>query len=442
MKAFDDGSTEASVHHQRPGVDVQRFKLTVVEGREAGRTWMSTRDACAIGSHPSNELILDDPTVSRFHCELRADASGARVKDLGSKNGTGVDGVSVVEAFLREGSAIRVGDSMLRFELEHAQNRLEASRAENFGTLVGKSVAMRTTFAQLERAARTDITVLIEGETGTGKEGAAAAIHSASTRRDGPLVVIDCSALPANLLESELFGHERGAFTGADVQRIGAFEEANGGTVFLDEIGELAIDLQPKLLRVLEQREVRRLGSNNPLPIDVRVIAATNRDLRTEINEGGFRADLYFRLAVLRIQMPALRNRPEDLPLLAEHLLKSLGKSDVLPAICTPAFFATLNGCAWPGNVRELRNHLERCLLFQQALPFGTTRTSSRGPLQVDPTVPFSAAKQGFIEDFERQYVAALLKLHPARVAQAAQAAGVDRAYLYRLMRKYQLKSQ
>ncbi|MBS1149163.1 MAG: Sigma-54 dependent transcriptional regulator, Fis family [Myxococcaceae bacterium] len=443
MSSFDDGSTEASVHPQRPGIDVQRFRLVGVEGATAPFTWQSTREACSIGSHPSNEVVLEDSTVSRFHCEVRVDARGATVKDLGSKNGTSVDGVSVLEAFVREGSVIRVGGSAVRFELDRAQNRIEASSEERFGTLLGKSVAMRTTFAQLERASKSDITVLLEGETGTGKEGAAAAIHSASARRDRPLVVIDCSALPANLLESELFGHERGAFTGAEARRVGAFEEANGGTVLLDEIGELPVDLQPKLLRVLEQREVRRLGSNTPFPVDVRLIAATNRDLRTEINEGRFRSDLYFRLAVLRIHLPALRSRPEDLPLLAEHLLKELGKSDELPAICTPAFFATLNGSAWPGNVRELRNHLERCLLFQEAVPFNPpVQRGPREPLEVNPAVPFTVAKQSFIEDFERQYIAALLKQYPARVAQAAEAAGVDRAYLYRLMRKYQLKSQ
>ncbi len=442
MKSFSDGPTEASVHQRRPGGEVQRFRLVVVAGPDAPRSWTSSRDACSMGSHPSNELTLKDPTVSRFHCELRVDAHGARVKDLGSKNGTWVDGVAVVEAFLREGSVIRVGDSALRFELDPAHNKIEASTATRFGPLVGSSLAMRTTFAQLEMAAKADITVLLEGETGTGKEGAAAAIHSASARRDQPFVVIDCSALPANLIGSELFGHERGAFTGADALRIGAFEEASGGTVFLDEIGELPLDVQPTLLRVLEEREVRRLGSNVQTPIDVRVIAATNRDLRTEINEGRFRPDLYFRLGVLRIQMPALRNRAEDLPLLAEHLLKELGKSSELPAICTPEFFATLNGFAWPGNVRELRNYLERCLLFQQALPFGQLGAAPAGQaFTVDASVPFTQARQRFIEDFERLYVAALLKLHPARVTAAAKAAGIDRAYVYRLMNKYGIKT-
>ncbi len=437
---FSDDSTEVSHASQRPGLAVQRFTLKVVEGASAGKSVRSSGATCSVGSSPSNDLVIDDSTVSRFHCEVRATEHGLSIRDLGSRNGTGVDGVGVVEAFLRDGSVVRVGNSTVRLELETGENQIDASPAQTFGSLVGSSLAMRVVFAQLERAARTDITVLIEGETGTGKEGAAQAVHDASKRAERPFVVIDCSALPATLLESELFGHERGAFTGADSARVGAFEEANGGTVFLDELGELPQDLQPKLLRVLESREVRRLGSNTPRRCDVRVIAATNRDLRIEVNAGRFRADLYYRLNVLRVQLPALRSRPDDLPLLATHLLGTLGASDeVRQRICTPAFFTNLRAFAWPGNVRELRNYLERCLLFETAVPVGGPSRPA-AELSVDVTRPFTLAKQDHVELFERRYVEALLAAHGGKVAAAAEAARLDKAYLYKLIRRYQLK--
>src|SRR2546423_2945358 len=220
---------------------VRRFQLAVIDGPQNGVVWESLTDRCSIGSHASNDLVIDDPTVSRFHCEIRIDANGTRVHDLDSRNGTVLDGVPVIDAFVRGSSLIGLGRTMLRFQFGTEKNRLAVSNGSQFGSLVGRSIAMRTTFALLERAAETDATVLLEGETGTGKEGAAESVHEASAGRDQPFVVIDCSAIPENLLESELFGHEKGSFTGAAGRRIGAFEEASGGTIFLDEIGELAL---------------------------------------------------------------------------------------------------------------------------------------------------------------------------------------------------------
>ncbi|MBK7862141.1 MAG: sigma 54-interacting transcriptional regulator [Archangiaceae bacterium] len=435
--SFDDGSTEVSLHHTRPALQVQRFRLVVVEGPKGA--YESRGSSCSIGSHPSNDLIIDDATVSRFHCEIIVGASGPLVRDLGSRNGTTVDGVSVREAFVRDGSVLRLGNAAVRFELDAASNRIEAATETRFGALVGGSLAMRTVFAQLQRAANTDITLLLEGETGTGKEGAAAAVHAGSARRDGPFVVIDCSALPASLLESELFGHERGAFTGADSVRVGAFEEAHQGTVFLDEIGELPLELQPKLLRVLEQREIRRLGSNQQKAIDVRLIAATNRDLRAEINAGRFRSDLYFRLAVLKVQLPPLRSRPEDLPMLSEHLVAELGVDEAeRRALLTPELLATLRGFAWPGNVRELRNYLERARLFREAP--GAHVAAPAATAEIDASIPFAEAKAQWVEAFERRYVEALVKLHQGKVTNAARAAGIDRAYLYKLLKRYRVK--
>jgi two-component system response regulator GlrR len=292
---------------------------------------------------------------------------------------------------------------------------------------------LRAVFAQLERAAVTDATVLLEGETGTGKEGAAEALHAGSLRHDRPLVVVDCAAIPANLLESELFGHEKGSFTGAAARRVGAFEEADGGTVLLDEIGELPLELQPKLLRVLERKEIRRVGTNQMSRLDVRVIAATHRDLREAVNNHTYRADLYFRLSVVRITVPPLRERPEDIPLLVEHFLRRLGaRATTALELQRPDFLAGLQRHAWPGNVRELRNFIERCLVFQQPLPLEA---------DADAHVPasFAEARQRAINGFERSYLAQLLASHGGRVAAAAQAAGVGRAHLYRLLHKHGL---
>src|SRR5262245_22729976 len=304
---------------------VRPRRLPVVRGPQVVLSWDSTADRAAIGSHASNDLVLDDRTVSRFHCEIRIDAEGTHVLDLDSRNGTCVDGLRIKEAWLREGSLLRVGKSSVRFQVANEVNRLPVSARTDFGVLCGHSVAMRIVFEQLERAAANDDNVLMEGDTGTGKEGAARALHDQGPRRQGPFVIVDCGAVPAGILESELFGHERGAFTGATERRVGAFEAAAAGTLVLDEIGELPLDLQPKLLRVLEQRQIRRLGTNQHVPVDVRVIAATNRDLRGEVNAGRFRSDLYFRLAVLRIALPPLRARPEDIPLLVDRFVAQLG---------------------------------------------------------------------------------------------------------------------
>jgi DNA-binding NtrC family response regulator len=364
------------------------------------------------------------------------------VKDLDSTNGVIVDGVQVVEGFLRGGSLLRLGRAVLRFDFSSETNRLQLSEHTRFGSLVGTSVAMRGCFALLERAAARDVTVLLEGETGTGKSQAAQAIHDASARRDKPFIVVDCGAIPSNLLESELFGHEKGSFTGAQSARKGAFEEAHGGTVFLDEIGELPSDLQPKLLRVLENREIRRVGSNAYQPVDIRLIAATHRELRAEVNAGRFRSDLFFRLAVLRIPLPSLRQRPEDLPLLVEKILTSLGAApEHTPALRTPEFIAKLQHAAWPGNVRELRNYLERCLVFEDALALSEEEArSSGGGLELDPTQTYADQRRRVMDDFERRYLRALLEKHQGKVAQAAVTAGVDRVHLYRLLRRHGIK--
>jgi DNA-binding NtrC family response regulator len=417
-----------------------RFRLHTIDPAPAGAPWESATERCSIGSDPGNDLRLDVPTVSRFHCEIRVDAEGARIVDLGSLNGTVVDGVQVKDALLRNGSLVRIGGATLRFQLADGGHRLPLSSATSFGGLFGASVPMRACFALMEKAAASDATVLLEGETGTGKGQAAEAIHQASARASAPFIVVDCGAIPANLLESELFGHEKGAFTGADAKRRGAFEEAAGGTIFLDEIGELPVDLQPKLLRVLENRQVRPLGTNVHRPVDVRIVAATNRDLRAEVNQGRFRSDLFFRLSIVRIVLPPLRERPDDLPFLVTELLGRLGAdASIVSRFSEPDFIGGLSRSTWPGNVRELRNYLERCLVFEEPVPLDD---AGSGPLRaaapvVDARVPYAEARRQALETFERAYVRALLDAHGGKVALAARAAGIDRVYLYRLMRRH-----
>nr|WP_308789528.1 sigma 54-interacting transcriptional regulator [Polyangium mundeleinium] len=429
--------THADGHAAAKGT-VRRFRLTVVEGPARGVAWQSTGDRCSIGSHHRNHLIIDDPTVSRFHCEIVIDEGGVRVRDLKSRNGTVLDGVAVLEAFLRVGSLLRLGKTVIRFELGAETLSLPLAEETRFGSLTGVSPAMRATFAMLARAAESDVTVLLEGETGTGKSQAAHSIHKKSARSEGPFVIVDCGAIHGNLLESELFGHEKGAFTGATDRRVGAFEEASGGTLFLDEVGELPVDLQPKLLRALEAREVRRVGSNAYRPVDVRVIAATNRDLRTDVNIGRFRADLYFRLAVVTIGMPPLRRRPEDIPPLAEEILTSLrAPRDAAEQLRSPEFMAQLRNGAWPGNVRELRNYVERCLILRTIEPASTSPGATEEGFAVDPMAPYASERERAMADFERRYFKALLRLHDGKVARAAGAAGMDRTYLYRLLRRH-----
>jgi DNA-binding NtrC family response regulator len=311
------------------------------------------------------------------------------------------------------------------------------SDATRFGSLVGGSRAMRATYALLERVAASDTTVLIEGETGTGKGRAAESIHRASPRGVGRFIVVDCGAMPATLLESELFGHEKGAFTGAEARRVGAFEEADGGTLFLDEIGELPLELQPKLLRAIEGREIRRVGSNRHFPVNLRVVAATNRDLRAEVDAGRFRGDLYYRLAVVKVRLPALHERPEDLPALVDELLRQLGApAGAVP----PCLVAEWMAQPWPGNVRELRNAVEARVVLSARAAAPRPSPPAPAPLSSSEIVQFSDARKQALEGFERAYLEELMRRFPGRVAQAAQAAGLDRVYLYRLLRKQGVK--
>jgi DNA-binding NtrC family response regulator len=407
-------------------------------GRRESRVVHKGGDLFRIGTHSSNDLVLKDPSVSRFHCKLTRDGGGWHLTDNGSLNGTRLDGVRVRDADLGTEGTITIGDSILLVRAADATGEAPVPDIQSFGALTGTSVVMRKLFAFLEKVAASEINVLIEGESGTGKELVAAEIVQRGPRADGPFVIVDCGAISPSLVESELFGHVRGAFTGADRERVGAFEAAERGTVFLDEIGELPLELQPKLLRALESREIRRVGETRARKVDVRVIAATNRDLQREVNKALFRDDLYFRLAVMGVRVPPLRERLEDLPLLVRGFLAALGMADqhdLFPA----RVLAELAAHDWPGNVRELRNYVERTIVLREPQPAAQRPAGASG--DVDLGMPFKLAKDAVVNSFERSYLSALLDAASGNVSKAARTGGMDRMYLHRLMQKHGLRN-
>ncbi len=336
--------------------------------------------------------MLQDPAVSRFHCRLVREEGAWRVRDWGSLNGTRLEDVRIRDADLPADATLALGDSIVRVRAVAPAGQAVVPMIPAFGQLAGTSVPMRKLFALLEKVAPSDINVLIEGESGTGKELVANEIGQRSPRVDKAFVVVDCGAISPNLVESELFGHLRGSFTGADRDRVGAFEAADGGTVFLDEVGELPLELQPKLLRAIEAREIRRVGETRPRKVNVRVISATNRDLEREVNRGRFREDLYFRLAVMTVHVPPLRERLDDLVILVRVFLSALGVPDQ-ERLFTPQVLAEMARHDWPGNVRELRNYVERSVVLQKAGP-AIRRSTPGGSFGLPPAADITRAVQ------------------------------------------------
>ena len=415
------------------------FVLHVVDGPDTGASLRAAASEVSVGTAPGNDLVLKDPTISRHHFSITATRDGFLLRDLGSSNGTRVGEVQLREGFVEDGARVRAGRTTLRIE-HAAEDICEALSADDgFGPLLGASSAMRRIFAALPRIAQSDSTVLLEGETGTGKGVLASAIHDASPRAARPFVVLDCAAIAPTLIESELFGHVKGSFTGALADRAGAFEQASGGTIFIDEIGELPLDLQPKLLRALEERTVKRVGGNQRVKLDARVIAATNRDLRTEVNRGSFRADLYYRLNVVRLHIPPLRERTGDIERLARHFYSEIVTDRPIPPDLLEAFMRQ----AWPGNVRELRAAVERAVLFddpilmalEQGAPGREPEPSS--PEELDTSVPFRVAKQRAADLWEGRYIRALLARAAGNLSEASRLARMDRSHLRALARKY-----
>ncbi len=427
------------------------FTLLVLTGLAVGQTVNVDRKV-RVGKAADNDLVLPDDTVSRHHCELERRGECVFVKDLGSTNGTRIAGSKITEALAPPGSILRFGEVEVVVRATPQKVDVMPSTEPKFGPAIGESLAMRTVFGMLERIAPTDGTVLLEGETGTGKDVLARAIHLASPRSKQPFIVIDCGAISYTLIESELFGHERGAFTGAIAARRGAFENAEGGTLFLDEVGELPIDIQPKLLRVLESREFRRVGGNKTMRADVRVVAATKRDLKREVERGKFREDLYFRLAVVPIVVPSLRTRREDIRGLVHLFLEQSSQNDATlgPLSMAEEAISALTAHDWPGNVRELRNVLERAIYLARAagesevklitLPASADRGSDFYTFQ--PGRSYRDTRTRFESEFEKRYVKWLLGRHAGNISAAAREAQMDRKYLYDLAKKHGMRGK
>jgi two-component system, NtrC family, response regulator HydG len=448
---LEGGSTSVSPAHEDGPVSVSAFVLRVVEGKDAGRA-LSIDDATPspvlVGTSPACVLRLTDPEVSRRHLAFEMADRRLRVTDLRSTNGTYAAGLAIVDALLAGGESPRIGATTLRIERVASRSAPELSAHTQFGRVLGASRAMRRTYPMLERLAGSTVPVVIEGETGTGKEVLAETLHACGPRAAQPFVVFDCTTVPPNLLESELFGHERGAFTGAVSSRRGVFEQAHLGTLLIDEIGDLDVSLQPKLLRAIERSEIRRVGSDKVIKVDVRLLAATRRNLDEEVQHGRFRDDLFYRLAVGRIELPPLRERYGDIRLLAQHFWTELGgeltalREDVL---------RRWESARWPGNVRELRNTVARQLAVGDLAPTSTQEVEPREPTGttappppspaddlvarvIAEGLPLPLARLRVVKEFEQRYIGAVLERHGGNVARAAEASGIARRY-FQLLR-------
>jgi len=423
-----------------PGLPIRSLTVEVTEGPDAGASASSESEALTVGTAETNDLVLTDPTVSRFHLELRRGDDGILVVDHGSTNGTVFEGARLERATLRPDAVLALGHSRVRIG-DGERITLELHEGEELAGLHGRTAVMRRLMARIGKAAKAQTPVLLVGESGTGKELVARALHDRSARADAPFVTVDCGSLSPSLVASELFGHEKGAFTGAVRRHVGACERADGGTIFLDEIGELGADLQPALLGALERGRFRRVGGRDEVDVDVRVLAATHRDLRSEVNEGTFRLDLYYRLAVIVLSVPPLRERVEDVPLLVEHFLREAGHDGAVEAIFSPDAMAELCRHRWPGNVRELRNVVEATLAMGETPPlFDAPVEAAELTPEALLSLPYKDARRALLDDFERRYVARRLEEADGNVSAAARAARMDRTYLIKLIARHDLE--
>lgn len=438
----------------RQSFDSELVRLTaaVIEGPDLGLAFPLLDHPLVLGKDPSSDIVLTDRAVSKRHLELRMEGGAVRIRDLDSTNGTYIGKTRVLESIVPGGTVVKIGRTRLHLRSAESNAVLTPSSSEHFGDLWGASIAMRQVFSILEKASGKDVNILLDGETGTGKELAAQAVHRHSGRASGPLVVLDCSAVAPELVESQLFGHRRGAFTGAMQDRPGVFETASGGTLFLDELDSLPKDLQPKLLRVLESRQVVRLGEFEPRSVDVRLVAACGRSPEDAVSREELRRDLYFRLAVVRVTLPRLRDRLEDLPILIGQLLAKIGGDHI--NVVEGKNLARMRQHPWQGNVRELRNVLERALLLADSeaktlddLPLRLSHVlrrkegskSGSGVADVELRLPYKEARELALRNFERQYLEAALSRNGANLSRTARDVGLTRHYLRKLLREHRL---
>jgi DNA-binding NtrC family response regulator len=422
---------------------IRTLRAEVIDGPDAGKS-ASHPERISIGTAPSNDVVLSDDTVSRFHLDLLRRTDAIAVVDHESTNGTVADRLRIRSAEVPSGTILAIGRTKIRVS-DGELVAVDPYDGDGSGELVGRSSAMRRAIAQIERAGRSDVSVLILGETGTGKEVAARALHDLGSRSGQPFEAVDCGSILPTLVASELFGHEQGAFTGADRRHVGAFERAHGGTLFLDEIGELPGALQATLLGALERRSFRRVGGSERIDVDVRLVAATNRDLRAEVNSGRFRPDLYYRIAVVTLDLPPLRERSDDIPLLAAHFLRKAGFTGPIEAILPARALDRMKEAHWPGNVRELKNFVEAALVMGVA----DAPPSEAAPPQRDGDLPsldhlldmgFNEARARLIDAFEVAYVEKGLARAGGNVSLAARSAKLHRSYLNRLLSRHGIR--
>jgi DNA-binding NtrC family response regulator len=422
-------------------LEVRGGSLKVTRGKGNKTELDIGPETSVVGRNEACDLVLDDKKVSAVHMELVATERGVRVRDLGSRNGTFLSETRIGEVYLLKPTVLVCGESLLEFNPSNPE-QVEVPDVAEFGPLVGTSAVMRSVFERLRKAAPTELTVLITGETGTGKELVAQAIHEGSARKSKPFVVVDCGAIPATLAESALFGHERGSFTGAVDKRISPFVEADGGTIFLDELGELPVDVQPKLLRALAEQRIKSVGSNSYRPVNVRVIAATRRDLVREVNAGNFRSDLYFRVAQLKVELPALRQRLEDIPGLVRRMCGDLGEKAAYNRISSDSLERLMRH-DWPGNVRELRNVVAVALAFGKEGPLELSQylapLASSAAAESTPTRgrTFQDAKRDVLARFEREYFTALYAECSGNVSEIGRRAAMERAHVRGYLRRH-----
>jgi transcriptional regulator with GAF, ATPase, and Fis domain len=460
---IDDSSLEPQTVEVNLGaisdlLHIETCKLVIVDGAGQGTELVVHKPIVRLGANERNDLVLKDDTVSRFHCEIRRVQDEYLLVDRQSTNGTFVGKMRIREAFLYPNCEILIGNSLVRFVPQVEELRIYPINQKSYGDIIGGSECMHDVYGLIDKVAPSELSVVIEGETGTGKELAARAIHQFSQRAKGPLVIFDCSAFPENLLESELFGHEKGAFSGALRTHRGVFERAESGTIFFDELGEMSPRLQPKFLRALESGEIRRVGGERTIKTDVRVVAATNRNLASMVDDGTFRQDLFYRLAKVTLRLPPLRERLDDVQPLAMYFLKKLRESN--PHLNHIAGFSddalsVMVEYDWPGNVRELRNIVERSATFCETnqiepsdlpedlrarLGGALKKSPGTGHLKITPGTGLKEAKERMVSDFEQDYLLSLLERHNMNISRVAREAGIDRRHVYRLMKKYDIQ--
>jgi len=421
---------------------VRELLVRIVDGPDAGAEARSSEPSATLGTAADTLLPLSDREVSRYHLELTPADTGVRVVDVGSTNGTFFGGVEIKEAIVPVGARLSIGGTIVEVGGIDSEVEEVDFPPPTIPSMVATSESMRRVAAETCRLAPTNVSVFVRGETGTGKEVVARALHTLGTRAGGPFVVVDCGSLPATLVASELFGHERGAFTGADRQHAGAFERANGGTLFLDEIGELPLSVQPALLGALERRSFRRVGGRGEISVDVRLVCATHRDLRGEVNRDRFRADLYYRLAVARIEIPPLRERPEDIEPLVTHFVTEITGQNTLPF--GPRTLDALRAHRWSGNVRELRNVVEAAVAMGEVRLDTTRPGQGAGPEAAadvsEALAPYKEARAAVIGEFEKRYLSCLIEQCEGNASEAARRAKMDRQYLLTLLRRHGLR--